>query len=61
MNQEEKNDISKKIKEALDNKDIQSIDLERFKIDTYANDLFSMSCITGINILTLMILIYFIS
>jgi len=61
VNQDEKNDISNKIKEAINNKDVQNIDLERFKIHTYANDLFSMSCITGINILTLMMLIYFIS
>jgi hypothetical protein len=61
VNQKEKDDISRKIKKALDNKEVQNIDLESFKIDTYENDLFSMSCITGINIITLMMLIYFIS
>jgi len=61
MNQSQKNKIKEEIKEAFEKKEYQEIDLKNFAISTYSNDLFSMCCIAGTNLITLFLLAYFIS
>lgn len=61
MNQSQKNNIKEEIKEAFEKKEYQEIDLKNFEVQTYANDIFSMCCIAGTNLITLLLLAYFIS
>jgi len=55
------NNRKEEIKEAFEKKEYQEIDLKNFAISTYSNDLFSMCCIAGTNLITLFLLAYFIS
>jgi hypothetical protein len=63
MNQKQKNKIAEEIEEAFQKKDYEELDLnlKKFSIESYSNDMFSMCCIAGTNLITLLLLSYFLS
>mgnify|MGYP003650358639 FL=1 len=55
----EKEKISEQIKKALKEGDFHKISMDQH--ETYRSDLFSMCCISAINLSSLLILVYFLS